>query len=80
MKKKFAPRSCRSLRKIESTGCTPGASFLVRIGEGTAAVEDVTCTANTTVTNTLTVSSLTKDHLLGDRVSLVDITGSQTIG
>lgn len=52
----------------------PGASYTVRIGEGTANVEDVTVTANSTSTNTFTVSATTKIHNSGERVA--HVTGS----
>lgn len=46
-------------------------TFTVRIGEGTVAVEDILCSANNVLTNTLTCLALLNSHSLGARVSLV---------
>lgn len=48
-----------------------GFPYYARIGEGTPQVEDVTVTANNTITNRLTISALVNNHSIGDRVSLV---------
>lgn len=50
---------------------TSGFPYTVRVGEGTPQVEDVTITANTTATETLTCSALANNHTAGERVSLV---------
>lgn len=50
---------------------TVGFPYTVRIGEETVEVEDVSVSANNTTTNTLSVSVLTKDHDIGDRVAFV---------
>lgn len=51
-----------------------GYPYTVRIGEGTAAAEDVSVTNNNVLTDTLTVGALTEDHSSGDRVA--EVTGS----
>jgi uncharacterized phage protein gp47/JayE len=55
-----------------------GFPYTVRIGEGTANVEDIAVSANNTSTGVLTVAALANNHDIGERVGLV--TGSnQTI-
>jgi uncharacterized phage protein gp47/JayE len=52
---------------------TSGFPQTVRIGEGTINVEDISISANNTVSNTLTlVGTTSKSHNAGERVSLVD--------
>lgn len=51
-----------------------GFPYTVRIGEGTANVEDVSVSANNTTTGILTVAATTNGHDAGERVALV--TGS----
>lgn len=50
---------------------TTGFPYIVRVGEGTTRVQDLTVTANNTAINTLTVSTLSNNMLIGDRVNLV---------
>lgn len=50
---------------------TSGFPYVIRIGEGTTSVEDVTVSANDTGTDTLTVSSLSNNHSIGSIVSFV---------
>lgn len=59
--------------ELESTERFPtaGYPYVVRIGEGTTAVEDVTVSNNNTTTSVLTITALANDHDLGVRVSLV---------
>lgn len=57
-----------------------GFPYTVRIGEGTASVQDLSVTANDTATGTLTLSStLNDDHSVGDRVSLVSGASSRSV-
>jgi uncharacterized phage protein gp47/JayE len=48
-----------------------GYPYTIRIGEGTAQVEDTTISNNDTTTNIMTTGGLTNSHSIGDRVSLV---------
>jgi uncharacterized phage protein gp47/JayE len=52
-----------------------GFPITVRIGEGTAQIEDVSVTANNILTNVLTCAATTNSHSAGDRVS--EVAGSQ---
>ena len=61
-----------TLYALSSAGLpTSGFPYTVRIGEGTANVEDVQLNANNPNQGVLTVDPLTKDHARGARVSLV---------
>lgn len=51
-----------------------GFPYTIRIGEGTANVEDVAVSANNTITNVLTIGATSNTHSAGDRVS--DTTGT----
>ena len=63
-----------SVQLLSSRGFPPTADapYIIRIGEGTSNVEDVTVSANNSTSQVLTLSTpLTKDHVKGERVSLV---------
>ncbi len=53
----------------------PGAPYNIRIGEGTANVEDIAVSAVDAITGIATVAALVRTHSAGDRVS--EIAGSQ---
>lgn len=57
---------------------TSGYPYTVRIGEGTAFVEDVSVSNNNTTTNVLTITSPTYAHSSGERVSEVPTLPSET--
>lgn len=60
-----------TILSLEDTSDFPTAPFTVRVGEGTAQVEDVAVSLNDTTANELTVASLTNAHYAGERVSVV---------
>jgi uncharacterized phage protein gp47/JayE len=59
---------------------TAGFPYNARIGEGTIAVEDVSVTANSIISNTLTLAAPTiNPHSIGDRVAYVSGTADKVI-
>ena len=50
----------------------PSPSYTIRIGEGTIRAQTATVTALGTASNVFTVSALSKDVQIGDRVALID--------
>lgn len=63
-----------SATKLPSAASLP---YTIRIGEGTTGVEDVTVSA--IATNTLTITALVNDHLVGERVAYVDASSNISI-
>lgn len=64
-----------SVQLTDSTAFPGAGAYVVRLGEGTVSVEDVTVSSNNTSTGVLTLSSPTvNNHSAGDRAALV--TGS----
>lgn len=59
----------------------PGGTYVVRVGEGTSRVEDITVSAHSFPAHTLTLSSgLVYSHFSGERVSVVTGAVGRTVG
>lgn len=56
-----------------------GFPITIRLGEGTAAVEDVSCTANSILTGVLTIAATSNAHSAGDRVAQTTGVSTQTV-